>query len=165
MESEELAAALRALRVSKSPKGALEHLDRYAQRFPQGLLAREASVARAEALLALGRSSEALAVLEGLDRSGERPERGISVARGELRAQAGRCIDARNDFDAVIASNVRDTLDERALYGRGFCRLHSKDRDGARADLTRYLELYPAGRFATAVRQALGEQSASTPRP
>jgi tetratricopeptide (TPR) repeat protein len=160
-----VAGALRALRSERSAERALARLDEHARRFPGGPLALEAAVVRAEALLSLDRPREALAVLERLPSTGQRIDRELIVARGELRARLGACGAARLDFEEVLAGGLRDVFDERALYGLGSCRLQIGDRDGALAALSRYLSLYPAGRFATAVRRALEPPGAAGARP
>jgi regulator of sirC expression with transglutaminase-like and TPR domain len=78
------------------------------------------------------------------------------VLRGELRAGAGRLAPAIQDFDAVLALGGHDELAGRALYGRGSCRARLGDTPGARADLERYLQLFPRGRFAADAEKALG---------
>ena len=41
---------------------------------------------------------------------------------------------------------------ERALFGRSACLLQLGDRAGAERDFERYLERFPAGRFAAQIR-------------
>src|SRR5262249_18921193 len=115
-----------------------------------GILRREADEARADALLLLGRSDQALAALEGLTLAGAgRRAQELRVIRGELRA-ARDCTAAARDFGAVLEAAPAGTSDltERALYGRAACRARSGDRTGAAADLDLYLDRFPAGRFA-----------------
>ena len=80
-----------------------------------------------------------------------------SASRGELRADAGRCAEARADFDAVLSGDAPDDgVVERALYGRAACRERAGDREGARANLEAYLARFPAGRLrADPARAAL----------
>jgi hypothetical protein len=128
---------------------ALRHLDQYRRRFPAGVLRPEADRARVEALLALGRRGEALAVLETTALSP-----GQRLLRAELRADSD-CARALSDFDALLTTTLPPALHERALRGRALC--HAKRGDGiaARADFAAYLAAHPAGRFADEARAHL----------
>ncbi len=66
LESQALASAVAALRRDRNPDRALALLDEYRAAFPRGALSLEASLVRVDALMALGRRREALAVLERL---------------------------------------------------------------------------------------------------
>jgi len=158
-ESQLLGRALQRLHRERDARGALSLLDDYATQYADGTLRAEASAARVDALLQLDRRSEALQILDGaslsnLARGGE-----LRLLRGELRAHAGRCREAVADFDAALRADARSDgpLTERALYGVATCRLQLGERGMARDALRRYLALYPAGRFADAAREALGQ--------
>jgi hypothetical protein len=156
LEARLLRRAVDELRVQHDGRAALATLDEYRSRFPRGTLAREASVARVETLLALGRRQEALALLDvtplgSLPRSNE-----LGMLHAELLAEAGRCREALPLLEAELAAAGPRATSERALYGRGHCRASLGDAQGARADLTLYLHLYPQGQFAPAARTALG---------
>jgi len=154
-EARLLAGAFRALRAEQDPDAAVRALDRYDRAFPRGALAGEARIARVEALMALGRRAEALALLAAPD-GGETPTtRNVLVMRGELFAEAGQCGSAVRDFDRILATGARDDAEARALYGRAACRLRGGDPVAGQGDLQRYLERYPTGAFAAAARQAL----------
>ncbi len=133
------------------------------------MLAPAATRLRTEALLRLGRKTEALAELDrqspgGLPDGDER-----RLLRGELRAKAGRWRAALEDFDAVVQAasaaaarpdgaadpKASDRL-ERALWGRAAARGRLGDEAGARADLRAYLGRFPHGRFAPSVARLLG---------
>jgi tetratricopeptide (TPR) repeat protein len=152
-ESESLQKALEKLRRDHDGVGALQLLDEHHARFPSGVLALEAAVARIDALLLLGRRADALEHLARLPlaRVGRRME--LQLLRGELYAERD-CRKALADFDAVLAA-APAPLSERALYGRATCRLRSGDAAGGRADLDQYLTRFPSGRFAPQVRQHL----------
>jgi hypothetical protein len=158
-ESRVLADALTALRQHHDPQRALRALDDYERRFPSGALAPEATAARIDALLALGRKGQALRRLETL--SLDRLPRGteLRVLRGELRAGRGELGGALDDFDAVLASQdtgkAPGAIVERALNGRGSCRARLGDTAGARADLQESLRRFPNGPFAESARRAL----------
>jgi hypothetical protein len=159
-ESQLLAEAMERVRRHHDPDGALRLLDRYQRRFPDGTLRAEALSVRIDALLLGNRRAPALAELDAadLDRTPRAAE--LRVLRGELRASARRCAEAIVDFAVVLgdggaADRVDGPLRERALFGRGTCRLAGGDRAGAAADLARYLSLFPDGRFAAAARRAL----------
>lgn len=141
--------ALRKLRNEKDPEAALSALDDHARAYPRSALAGERNALQVEALLALHRDREALAkldgmVLEELPRSGER-----FVVRGELRAAARRWQDARADFEHALSRvSGSPAWHERALWGRGVSRLRCGDQEEGMADIERYRDLYPKGRFA-----------------
>jgi hypothetical protein len=153
VESASFQRAMRALRHDKDPKAALRAIDSYLLAWPSGLFHAEAVVARIEALLALGRRAEARDALDRLSPGGLPRGRELSVIRGELRAEAGRCDDADRDF--AVALDGTDELAERALVGRADCRARSRDDAGARAGLEEYLRRFPDGRFAARARRAL----------
>lgn len=149
-EARLVARAFRHLRSEGDAKAALAALDERDHLFGAGALATEAALARAEALLLLGRTDDALPILVGL-RTGL--TRDVRVARAELLAKAKRCSEAMADFDVALGG--APVTRERALYGRASCRLQTARPDGAEADLNDYLREYPQGRFAPAVREAL----------
>lgn len=157
LESELLQKALEKLRRDHDGAAALRLLNEHGARFPSGVLALEAAVARIDALLLLGRRAEALEHLAGLPlaRVGRRLE--LQLLRGELYAERD-CRKALADFDAVLAA-APPPLGERALYGRATCRLRSGDAAGGRADLDRYLKRFPDGRFAQQVRDRLASSA------
>jgi hypothetical protein len=119
-------------------------------------LRREASLARAEALLALRRPTEALAALDPLELEIGLADRRATLLRGDLRAGAGRCAQAEIDFTHVLAAGDDDESAARALYGRGVCRLGRGDAAGARADFQAYSSRFPSGEQRAEVARALG---------
>jgi hypothetical protein len=136
-----LASALHALRVRHSPDACLQLLDRHEQRIAAAGLAYEALILRVEALIALGRSQEAMRLLDGDALSDSAAPRRLLVLRGSLRATAGRCSEGLQDFDRVLAGGGRP--DRQALLGRALCRAKVGDQAGARADRQRYEQLFP----------------------
>jgi hypothetical protein len=151
-----LGDVLKALRKQRDPRTALALLEDYARRFPGTVLAPEAAMLRAEALLGLGRPAEALFQLDGLALGSMPNQDERFVLRGELRAAAGRWQSARDDFETLLSTGVSSGMDarardvrERALWGRASARSHLGDDAGARADLAMYLQTFPSGRFAT----------------
>jgi hypothetical protein len=151
-----LGDVLKALRQQHDPRTALALLEDYARRFPGTVLAPEAAMLRAEALLGLGRKTEALSELDGLALGSMPNQDERFVLRGELRAAAGRWREAREDFEMLLSTGVASGGDpkpravkERALWGRASARSHLGDEAGACADLAMYLRLFPSGRFAT----------------
>jgi tetratricopeptide (TPR) repeat protein len=144
-----LGQAMRSLRLQHDPASALAILARHAALFPQSPLAGERTQLEVESLLSLGRYPEALLRLDGMDltkipRTAER-----LVVRGELRAQARRWNEAAADFDQALTHfKGSSPWHERALWGRATTRAHAGDRDGSRADMRLYLQVYPQGRFA-----------------
>jgi hypothetical protein len=153
-ETELLADALDALERAHRPERALALLDGHRDRFGDGPFAADAARLRVDALLELGRSTEALEVLDRLALDGDPSGRAreLRLARAELRAAAGRWREARNDFAAVLASGASS---ERALYGAAASAVAVGERDEARALLRRYLDAHPQGAHAAAARRLL----------
>ena len=145
---------MRTLR-SGDAAAALAEIERVQREFPASALAREAALLRAEALLVLGREAAALLALDPIALGGDVGDRRASLARGELRVAARRCVEAVADFGRVLAADARDELAARAFYGRGACALASGDRASARGDLSQALRLFPAGERRAAIERAL----------
>ena len=155
-EARLLARAFRHLRSEGDATAALAALDERERQFGAGALGTEAGLARAEALLLLGRADEALPILVGLrdPRAGLTPE--VRVARAELLARARRCVEAAADFDALLAPGRAARHAGTGALRAGVVPPASSDaRTGAQLDLDQYLQEYPQGRFAPAVRAAL----------
>ena len=141
--------ALRRLRSENNPGAALAILQEHAKSYPRSAFAGERGALEVEAMLALHRDREALNLLDGmvlddLPRSGER-----FVVRGELRAAAKRWQEASADFDRALARvSGAPAWHERALWGRGVARIRLGEREAGMADVERYHDTYPKGRFA-----------------
>jgi len=141
--------AMRRLRMEKDPSAALLALQEHAKAYPRSSLGGERSALEVEALLALHRDRDALVrldtmALDELPRSAER-----FVVRGELRAAAHRWLEASADFDHALSRvSGSPAWHERALWGRGAARIRCGEREAGMADLERYLDKYPHGRFA-----------------
>jgi hypothetical protein len=121
VEARSLANALERWRRDGKAESALALLDAHDRRFSGGALRVESRVARAEILLALSRKEQALAVLDGLSLAGLPRSRELSTLRGELRAQAGRCPEARADLARVLTSTKTDDLGKRAIRAMSSC--------------------------------------------
>lgn len=122
--AEELALFERATKLQQRPQDAelaIAALREYRRRFPAGVLRNEADLALARALLASGRPEEALAVLDDIPTQPGLRGRELGALRGELRARAGRCTEAIEDFDAVMAAGTGDAVETRASAGRAQC--------------------------------------------
>jgi hypothetical protein len=155
-ETELVRLALGRLRREHDPAGALALLDQHARRFPSGALGPEAAIVRVDALLALDRRSEALAILDRLPFPPSARGRELLVVHAELAAGAQRWTTAAAAFDLALADPALEAeLAERALHGRAACRLRMGDRRAARVDLEAYLRRFPDGRFAATTRAAL----------
>jgi hypothetical protein len=150
-ETRSLGSALARLRRDRDAAGALAELDTHLDRFPEGTLAEEARLARADALLMLGRKDAALVALERLHLGRNKLGTELRLIRGELRL-AKSCDAAMADFDGVLAVSPPAELAERALRGRAVCRARLGDEPGARADYAEYLRRFPEGRFAEEAR-------------
>ena len=146
--------AIGLLRRDRNAGAALSALDAFLAGYPQGVLSREARLARVDALLMLQRLDEAQTALETLPLDSHRRETELQVIRGELRARSN-CARAEEDYSAVLARSADAALVERALYGRGACRAKRGDGAGAAEDLRRYLERFPNGAHAAWARQWL----------
>lgn len=121
IEARSLADALARWRHDGKAEAALALLTVHERRYPQGALSVEARVARAEILLALSRKEQALAVLDSLTLTSLPRARELATLRGELRAQAGRCQDARADLARVLSSTATDDLGQRATRALAVC--------------------------------------------
>jgi len=156
LESALLQTALAALRRDRDANSALKLLDEYQARYPSGVFGLEAAVARVDALLLAGMRAEALERLAHLplERVGRRTE--LRLVRAELYSERD-CAKANSDFSAVLLLDSAGPFAERALYGRASCRLRQGD-PAASADFRSYLERFPNGRFADAVRRHLAER-------
>ncbi len=128
--------------------GALASLDSGRERFPDGVLAMETSLTRAEVLLSLGRRDDAIAALsvflDTFPASERVPE--VHLLRGDLLREAGRCRDAMNDLSA--ARRDARWADE-ASWSMVAC------AQGSRQALERYLEAFPTGAHVNEARRAL----------
>jgi hypothetical protein len=156
-EAKLLRQAIERLHRHGDPAGALTALDEQRARFPAGDLREDADLVRLDALLALDRRAEALALLEGkpLD-AGPRVD-DLRVTRAELRA-AGDCARALPDLDRALTRALPAPLIERALRARALCHVRRGDRPAAERDLRDYLTRFPDGRFAREARAHLGRQ-------
>jgi hypothetical protein len=142
------------LRRNHDAAAALTALDAYLDRYPHGVLQREARLARLDAMLILRRTDEALAELETLPLDSGRRSTELQVVRAELRARTD-CSRAEEDFSVALTHSPDATLLERILYGRGACRAKLGKAAGAADDLGRYLERFPNGVHAKWTRQWL----------
>jgi hypothetical protein len=152
-EAASLANALSALKAGGPDNAAraLRALDRHLREFAQGPLELEARVARVDALLVLGRRQEARRELSALPIESVGRKHELRLIRAELRADDD-CRAAISDFQVLVELPLPTAWAERALFGRGACLLKLGDKAGAERDFTRYLERFPAGRFAEQIR-------------
>jgi hypothetical protein len=121
VEARSLADALARWRRDGKAEQALALLAEHDRRFPRGALAIESKVARAEILLGLARKPAALAVLDSLTLETLPRARELATLRGELRAQAGRCREARVDLEPVLSITKSDELGRRAARALTIC--------------------------------------------
>jgi TolA-binding protein len=153
-----LDGAIALLRRDHDAAAALTAFDAYLERYPHGVLHREARLARLDALLILKRTDEAMAELETLSLDSGRRSAELQVVRAELRARTN-CLRAEEDFSVALTHSPDTALLERILYGRGACRAKSGKVSGAAEDLRRYLERFPTGAHAQWARQWLNASS------
>jgi hypothetical protein len=121
VEARSLASALARWRSDGRAEEALSMLAEHDRHFLHGALSIEAKVARAEILLSLSRRGQALAVLDSLALSTLPRARELQTLRGELRAQAGRCAEARADLVRVMLITDADELGQRAARALAIC--------------------------------------------
>lgn len=121
VEARSLADALARWRRDGKAEQALALLAEHDGRFPRGALGIEAKVARAEILLGLARKAQALAVLDSLTLASLPRARELRTLRGELRAQSGRCGEARVDLEPVLSIGRNDELGRRAARALASC--------------------------------------------
>jgi tetratricopeptide (TPR) repeat protein len=158
-EEQLLGEALHALRRTHDPATALRALDAHTAGFPAGHLRQERELLRSEALVALHRDPEALAVLDALELEALPASGYRLLVRGELRARAGRWRQAIADLElalAAIESGPDRALLERALWARTVARQRNGDAAGARTDCLRLLGLHPEGQFAADAARLCG---------
>ncbi len=157
-ESRMLQAALHQLRNVRDGQAALTVLDQYEQRFPQGQLRAEATLARVDSLLLLARPEEALARLQRLsavDRSRLPRSRELKVLEVELLAELGRCDQALTQLERLPKGEPQ--LEERALFVHATCEARAQRNDRARSLYEELLRRWPDGAHAAQARRALGK--------
>jgi hypothetical protein len=120
-ESRSFAAVIEAWHRRHDSPFALALLDVHERRYPAGHMRLETRVLRAELYLSQNRNADALAVLDGLSLSGLPRQRELQTVRGELRAKAGRCAEARADLTAVLEKDLTDALARRASQSLSHC--------------------------------------------
>ena len=136
-----LKEVVRALRVDRAPRTALDMLDRYANELAGNAFAEESLLLRVEALLALGQPIATLRLLDGTPLTEGAASSVLLLTRGQLRATANRCSEAIGDFDLALARAHRPS--KPALLGRAHCKQKLGDPTGAQADLDRYRREFP----------------------
>jgi hypothetical protein len=120
-ESRAFATVIESWRRQRDADTALALLATYEQRYPSGHMRLEARVLRAEIYLAQGQGDAALAVLDVISLAGLPRARELATVRGELRANAGRCREAKADLGTVLESSVTDALARRATRALAHC--------------------------------------------
>jgi predicted negative regulator of RcsB-dependent stress response len=129
---------------------ALQALEEHQRRFPQGMLAVEAALTRAEVLLSLERTTDALLALDTFLSTFPESERRseVHLLRGQLLRQAQRCDAALADF--TEAAREARWADE-ASWGEVLCRRTAES-------LSRYLRAFPRGAHADEARRLRGSE-------
>jgi len=120
-ESRSFASVIEPWHRTRNASTTLALLDAHERRYPSGHMRLESRVLRAEILLAEGRESEALKVLDSMSLSGIPRARELQTVRGELRIKAGRCSEGKRDLDDVLKKVVADALAKRASQAISHC--------------------------------------------
>lgn len=127
----------------------------YQQRYPNGALRAEVDVSLTEALLAAGRTDEALAQLDAFSQTSAAAERGDEVPflRASILLAKGDCVSALPVFEQLSSGKSR--FAEKALYLSAQCESQLGHPDAARRALETYLQRYPSGIWRKAAEKAL----------
>jgi TolA-binding protein len=162
-ETRILNQAFSQLRAKRDPGAALDTFNDYLEANPLGVMRKEASMARIEALLKLGRQRDALAALQSFPFGDGARDAEMRVVRGELAAVRS-CQEAIPDFAAVTSEGAASpAVLERALYGRAACEARLGRRPEAEVSFRAYLRQFPAGSFAAGARRQLGDPARNLP--
>lgn len=151
------ALGLMARDEERDSAGAIEAWGDYRRRFAQGLLAPEASLDLLRELLVAKRHAEALAQAEQFQESfpGDPRAAEVSLIRAKLLCtRFGRLAQAQTAFGLALSS-ARGEVREDAVYARAACVELLSGPEVARAAWRRYLEEFPDGPHAGAVRSRL----------
>jgi hypothetical protein len=145
--------------VLGEPLSALNALEDYRKRFPNGSLQSEADLAHVVLLTRLGRHDEALAESQRLLDSPNGRERAfeLRVLRGNIfRKGLGNKELALEEY---AQAEKLDGSNSEATYLRGSCLEELGDAEAASRAYRRYLEKAPSGKRAAEIRERLGRLS------
>jgi ferric-dicitrate binding protein FerR (iron transport regulator) len=134
---------------------------RYAARYPQGLLRVEADLSLIDALVGLGERGRALAEAQAFLQRHRQSERRPDVARlaGDLAREAGDCGQALGFYDLALRSGPAPDDEDDALFYRAEC-LSLQGDPGSAAAGRAYLGRFPLGRHAVQAQQLLRARQA-----
>jgi TolA-binding protein len=140
------------------PQEAIDALDDYRRRFPDGALALEASLSALEARLALGQDEAALREMDAFLARWPASERAAEVRwlRASLLAGKGDCAGVLADLQALAAQGPRA---DDASFVLASCIRRGGNVEAARAQLEDYLRRFPQGRHAAEAARALGREA------
>ena len=150
--------ALAELNVRNDPAQALKMLEGYRAQYPDGLFRNEVTVAEVRADVVLGRESEALALLDGMQArsfTGLPQASELAVLRVELLGRANRCAEALSLLTPYLQSSLPGAQMERLLFERGACDAQLGNLESSQQDLRDYLRQFPHGRFEVELRQRI----------
>jgi hypothetical protein len=135
---------------------------RYAARYPQGLLRAEADLSLIDALIGLGERGPALAEARAFLQRHRASERRADVARvaGDLAREASDCQEALGFYDLALQSRPAPDDRDDALYYRAECLASQGDPEAAAAGRA-YLRAFPLGRHAVQAQQLLRAREAA----
>jgi hypothetical protein len=150
--------ALAELNVRNDPAKALKMLEGYRAQYPDGLFRNEVTLAEVRADVVLGRESEALALLEGMQARAldGLPQAGeLALLRVELLGRANRCAEALSLLTPYLESSLPAAQLERLLFQRAACDAQLGNLESSQQDLRDYLRQFPHGRFEAELRQRI----------
>jgi hypothetical protein len=132
------------LRALKNPHAALEALEAYRARWPNGSLAHEVALSSIEVQLRLGAGTAALQAMDDFLSRFPSSERRAEVLflRATVRRDRGDCAGAAADYLSLTDDAVHA---DDALYFAAVCEQQLGEEASARRHLSEYLQQFPAG--------------------
>ncbi|MGC4116260.1 MAG: FecR domain-containing protein [Myxococcales bacterium] len=148
-------------RSLKDPSGAMAAFGAYRLRFPSGDLRHEVDLSAVEASLALGDVKRSLAEANLFLSAYPASERARLVLRirADLERDSGDCAAALADYQRLLDANPRGAEAEEAWFGAALCDARLGHAAAARERLLRYLDRFPAGKFAAQAKETLEKSS------
>ncbi len=140
------------LRALKKPGVAVQELDAYRRRWPQGSLSHEVALSSIEVQLKLGAGPAALREMDDFLAKFPSSERRAEVRflRATVRRDRGDCAGAAADYLELLGDAAHG---DDALYFAAVCEQQLGEEGAARRHLTEYLQRFPSGAHVAEVRR------------